>query len=604
MKDIDKNRTNKESEENRMNKKTMRISALCMAVIASCGVMSACRRSGNSGTQNKPVNEDATQFYVGLGTNGLDDWLNVATKKFEEKYADVVFEEGKKGVQVWYQFHEKFLNTETLPLNYTNYQEKFIITESFAYEKISKVALDITDWVTEPLSVSPIENVAITEETVSIADKMLPQYKEYYGKGETYYAVPAQEATIGIVYDIDLFDKEGLYFANDEAEAIYPYECENVYTGQTATYNFVDVGYMKSDLSYGPDGQAGTYDDGMPATYEEFFALCEYMSREFGIEPIRWSGKTQSYVTEVLNALACDFENEEFLLNTKLDGTASNLVQFDPNGKIRFENGEPVTASTQISGENGYELTAQKGYYYALKFLEALMKSDYYDKDLCTKGTETHTTTQTKYLLSKQSGTMKTIAMLVEGSWWQGEASGTFTDMAAKYGDEWSAKKRNFGYMPMPKYSKEYVGTKQSTAMAFDSTAFVTKDATEVEKTISQLFLKEMLSNDGLYDFTSTIGQVRPYDMTLTDAQYDALTGFGKSNYNLHMNTNIRFKPTYHSYYVKNPSILTSSGLNFHWSCDEGATPTDLIRSGYTANSLFEAIHKYWTKSKWDGYFA
>ena len=29
-----------------------------------------------------------------------DDWLQAAIQKFEEKYADVSFEEGKKGVQV------------------------------------------------------------------------------------------------------------------------------------------------------------------------------------------------------------------------------------------------------------------------------------------------------------------------------------------------------------------------------------------------------------------------------------------------------------------------------------------------------------------------
>lgn len=589
------------------NKKRLKVVSFIVAFICamsllttSCGGLGSLRESAAGGAES--VDTAKTQIYVGLGTNGLGDWIEHATKTFEEKYADVSFEEGKKGIQVYYTYDDKFANFDILPENYTNYQEKLIITGSIPYERVKNIALDITDIVKSPLNVNPVTGETEGAETDSIESKMYSQFKNYYGADGKYYAIPAQEAPLGIVYDVDLFEEYGLYFANSTTENYYEYECNNVYTDKTSAYKFVDGEWGKEDLSNGPDGQSGTYDDGMPATYEEFFALCDYMYREFAIEPIRWAGKVQAYATSFLTALAADYEGQEYLLKTSSEGKASNLIKFDESGNIVFDaNSNPELYGLDIEYSNGYISTAQAGYYYALKFMDALINSEYYDKDLCFNGTKSHLTTQSEFLLSKKNNNQNTIAMLIEGSWWQGEASGTFTDMAEKYGEKWSMKNRNFGYMPLPKAVESKIG-KQSTVMELDMLTFITNDVKDNVRKAYELFFKSIFSRSSLYDFVNITGQMRPYDITLTEEEYESLTGFGKSNYNIHSYTDLLFQPSYSKVYLTNPGLFTATA-HFHWQSNLGSVPTELLRMGNSAEDIFKAIHNYWTKDRWDGYF-
>ena len=72
-----------------------------------------------------------------------------------------------------------------------------------------------------------------------------------------------------------------------------------------------------ANISAGPDNVPGTYDDGLPATYEEFFMLCDELYKG-GIDPVIWSGEYQFYITNTINALITDFngyENEKLFYN-------------------------------------------------------------------------------------------------------------------------------------------------------------------------------------------------------------------------------------------------------------------------------------------------
>lgn len=584
------------------NFKTKAIS-LALALV-TCFAASGCgnglRPDDNTGGK---VDDAKTQLYIGLGTNGLSEYMEAAKADFEEKYKNVSFEEGKTGVQVFYGYEEKFSNFDTLPLNYTGYQEKLIITENVPYDRIKKMAMDITDVVTTPLNQSVVSGESARTETATIESKMLPQYKEYFDADGHYYALPSQLSRGGLVYDETLFEKNNLYFASETATHFYEYECTNAYTGKKATYRFVDDGYTKEDLSKGPDGAAGTYDDGLPATYEEFFALCDYMKKEWGIEPVRWAGKVQSYMMGVAELLAANFEGSEFALKTRFNGTAHNLVKFDDNGKIIFgEDGKPETRSLEINNENGYELTAQLGFYYALKFMDAFLKSNYYDNDLCFNGTSDHLTTQTLYLLSDKDSKVSSIAMLAEGSWWYGEAAGTFKDMAQKYGEEWSAENRKFAYLPMPKADASYVGTQETTYAVLNMTSFITNDASEGLAKAAKLFMRDMYSREGLLKFLSITGQVRPYSLDLTDAEYESLTRFGKSNYDTMTHNNILFLPSDNVLYRTNNSILDAT-YNFHWTSNLGETLTFVLKAGSSADEYFENVHDFWNQAKWDSYY-
>lgn len=584
--------------------KNVKSKILCLALsVVTCFTAAACGEGIRPDNSSGQVNKAKTQLYIGLGTNGLTEYMEDTIKKFEDKYKDVSFEDGKTGVQVFFKYDEKFSNFDTLPINYTGYQEKLVITENVPYDRIKKMALEITDVATTPLNKSVVASEKSRTETETIAGKMLPQFKKYFDADGKYYALPSQFARMGLVYDESLFEKNGLYFAAENATHSFEYTCNNVYTGKEGTYLFVDEGYTKDELSKGPDGKAGTYDDGLPATYEEFFALCDLMQKEFGIEPVRWAGKVQSYMMGVAESLAADYEGDEYVLKTNFNGTAHNLVKFDDNGKMVFgADGKPETYSLAINNENGHELTAQLGFYNALKFMDAFLKSDYYDKDLCFNGTSDHLTTQTKYLLSDKESKVSSIAMLAEGSWWYGEAANTFKDMAQKYGESWSAKKRKFAYLPLPKADESLIGKQESTFAVLNMTSFITKDAAKEQADVAKLFLRDMYSREGLLNFVSITGQMRPYTLNLTDDEYDSLTRFGKSNYDTLKNNNILYLPSDNVLYRTNNSILDAT-YNFHWTSNLGETLTFVLRAGSDAKTYFEEVHDFWNKSKWDSYY-
>lgn len=174
-----------------------------------------------------------------------------------------------------------------------------------------------------------------------------------------YYALPHYEFYGGVVYDIDVFESKKLYFSNNPD---------------------VNGGFIVSDddtRSAGPDGQPKTSDDGLPADYEQFFALCDYMVRK-GVTPFIWTGKVNDYLNYLLQALFLSYCGaEEALYNVTFDSGEGTTEIVS-----RFENGQPVTERVGITPQTGYLLSRQAGKYYALSFLKTILSdSDYYYRD-------------------------------------------------------------------------------------------------------------------------------------------------------------------------------------------------------------------------------
>ena len=124
-------------------------------------------------------------------------------------------------------------------------------------------------------------------------EKMTEEQRNYFGvtkNGETrYYGIPHYSGYAGFVYTVDLFEKNNWYFtANPLSDAL---EDQFIYS-KTET------------RSAGPDGKTGTYDDGLPATYEQFFQLCEWISQANKI-PVLWSGKHNlDYLNHLITSFA------------------------------------------------------------------------------------------------------------------------------------------------------------------------------------------------------------------------------------------------------------------------------------------------------------
>ena len=333
-----------------------------------CFSVAACSPAVPDGGEEENVDITRTQLYVynfngGFGT----EWLKAAKTRFEAKHAEDVLEEGKKGVQIIIKANKDSNNGDTFWNNIPKAREEVYFVEGADYYKLvgNGTMLDITEAVTNPLSEYG--------ETESVKDKMSAEQQAYYGvkNGEsaTYYAVPHYAGYWGIIYNKDLFDRQGYYFADDQSlfEA-----------GNQLALRFVQSSLDNTRKSAGPDGKYDTDDDGLPTTYEEFFLLCDYIKEKKDVA-IQWRGVSYSdYVQTIANTFAVDYEGkDQWMLNYEFgDGNAkqANTLGKVVNGAfVRDENPTTITAG------NGYELARQEGKWHAVEIMSKICAPSYND---------------------------------------------------------------------------------------------------------------------------------------------------------------------------------------------------------------------------------
>ena len=230
----------------------------------------------------------------GIGT----EWLVNAAREFEELYKDSTeFEDGKTGVKVSIKGSDS-LDGEYLQIN--NLNDDIYFTEGIAYrELINKgKVLDITSTVNEKLTAYG--------ENKSIMDKIEDSLTDYLTVNGKIYGVPFYDSFYGLVYDMDLWNERQLYISK---------------TGQ-----FVS---KSGDLSLGTDHVAGTLDDGLPATYEEFGKLITKMKNK-NITPYICSNNGIEYTANYLYNIFADYEGlDNMRMNITLSGTANDLINLN-----------------------------------------------------------------------------------------------------------------------------------------------------------------------------------------------------------------------------------------------------------------------------------
>ena len=370
--------------------------------------------------------------------------------------------------------------------------------------------------------------------------KLTDEQKEYYGVAESdgkthYYAIPHYSAYTGIVYNKDLFDQKGYYFAKTPAGT----EIADYFI-----YNDDD------ERSAGPDGVEGTDDDGLPATYDEFFMLCDYIVQDGGT-PLVWTGANyRDYLNSLMMSMATDYEGlDQTMLNYTLDRAATDL------GKS--QNGQFVkdAAATNITSTNGYELARQAGKYYALQFLNRIVTTDKYHHELVFNSGFSHMNAQEEFLYAGQDGVSKDIAMLIDGIWWESEATTTFNEMASGMGEKYSKANRNFGFMPFPKATREKVAEGKDTL--FDhiySMCFMKANVADWKKPIAYDFIKFVNSDAQLVEYSQITDTPKALNYTMTDEQLTKMSPYGRSVMKAKQNSDIVYPYSTNTTYVNNQS--------------------------------------------------
>lgn len=393
--------------------------------------MSAC-----FGGKGEKIDKTKTQLRVAFVDSGTGSAAIIErAKRFEEAYKDWPGKNGKIGVQVILtgKLDEFSASTLMSTMPYNNYDvystgPNYAGMQAVNYKGKSILA-DITDVFTGKFYDDEGNLVSDGTGTKSLEERLYPEYRDYFNLGTkenpSYWAIPSMTTPSGVVYDADCFNDNQLYFF------------ENGTVG--ATQADID-NYQTSGIGKGPDGELGTYDDGMPATWEQFKKLLATMT-ESGVTPFVWAGATNYQREYFFQQVYANYEGAR-------DYSAAYTLQ-----------GEDDVFGT-ITEQNAWQLAGQEGKLAAYKAVEDIMSNPSNYSEDAMKSTTSHTNAEMYFLQSVNKG--KRIAMLFEGSWWEQESREVCDDME-KIKAQWAWGKRDFKLLPIPNFKGTTLATAQQT---------------------------------------------------------------------------------------------------------------------------------------------
>lgn len=531
--------------------------------------------------EGEEIDKTKTQLNVFVYSGGYGTkWLELAAERFEELYKDVSFEEGKKGVQVYLDPQKTTFTT--LQTSIKDGQNDVFFGEWGMYYTLKNAGLllDITEAVTTPLTQYG--------EDRSIVDKLDAQQKAYYGfeeaDGTHYYALPHTQSRFGIVYNIELFDEMGYYFAKKP-------------TGSALEDQFISK--TNPTKSAGPDGLYNTSDDGLPATYEEFYQLCDYIKQQSQTPIVFSTGAT--YMNWLWTHLWTDYEGADAASNFTFTGTADDLITIDvEKNKILKDAGV-----TEITTENAYELGRSAGKYYALEFMEKILTSNWLHSG-STSGTTSYRDCQRTFInAGYDDGKTTEIAMMFEGPWWEEEASSDFTKMeqAGKPG----RSERRFGYMPLPKANKEKVAEAAAAENPYTEyeilypLRFIKSNVPEYKKQLAIDFLVFMCTDETLCEGTVATNSFFSYDYTLSDEQLASMSSWGRSFYEAQSRSTVVYPYSNEALFLNNQTFFSTENycVKSYWGGKtyEGFFQ-NFVDGKISAAEFFSGVYEY-EKRNW-----
>ena len=618
---------------------------------------------GCGGDTGVKIDKTKTQLYVSNLDLGVGrSYIESIGKAFEEKFKDKSFEEGKTGVQVLYN-HNTNINGNAFYESMQSDRDNVYFTENVSYLQYAHKFMDVTDSINSPAVTGyDVASDSYTYESNTIASKIDNVMLTFLNRGTesapVYRAFPFYLAIKSVNYNADLWNEKNFYlakggapseyvaltiagkdnFANNAeyqaalttAKQNYEIEMAKIKKGeQSQTWTFVDAngvftitdengnktGTMDLGLSAGPDGVYDTFDDGFPATYDEFYALCDKMVAS-NVTPFIWTGANPGYADMLTQSL---FTNDMGLERTKvyysLNGTIDNLVKLQ-NGKIVTQDGKPVIDDpvTFTGGEeNGYDAQRSISKLYALQFAEQIAKHPKWTISACYDS-NSQSEAQNYYL--KQGYTIKKKnknAMLMDGAWWQQEANKTFEAMA-KVDSKYAKENRNFGVLPLPSSTidrfAEKAENKEKNVIVTENDSFcfindnIDKNSPQYE--VSRLFMSFFNSDDMAGLFTAKTNMLRAINVDLKNNEYwNQMSPYGQSFVEFGEGVEVMYPYTTNEFMNNNRSIFknTRDAWQFH-AYKEGVGEysfpiTGIKKFGWTAKDFFEGIYNYYTTIAW-----
>lgn len=567
--------------------KKLLLGALSLIMALGCTV--ACGGNNNGGTSDggsaseKPssvTNPYALKVFNFNGGYG-SEWLSALEKRYEaEKAGKTITIDGKTydGIDVQIDAVKKVMKemagTYNFATNHVYFHEDVWYT---TYLRNGNTFAEMTEALTTDNPYEP---------GTTLESKLSAEQKAYFNVDGKYYGIPHYAGYVGVNYDIDLFEEKGYYLKDGYS-----------YNGDTATLAacFTNVAAEKTA---GPDGKKGTDDDGLPATYDEFFMLCGWITQN-GDTPITWdNGNRQKYLNWFISSLAASYEGlEQTNLNYTFSGTAKNLVSVANDGTVT------KLPETEISSENGYELAKQAGKYYGLTFIEQLAKNDWY----YSPAGLTNTDAQDKFI----QGIGETyVAMLMDGVWWENEADSTFT--SEELAGMPSRKDRNYGFMPLPAATNEKA-TERANALnagkngytlldTHNSLCFIGKGLSEDARKLAIDFIQFAYTDNSLAEFSITTDTTKALKYTMSDADKAKMSAYGRSIINMQERADVVYSFSREKFYQDNEASLAEYDAAFRAEVDGNtvSVPLDSFVGGKSVKTYFDGLYTYRKNTLWN----
>ena len=501
-----------------------------LAAVVACTAFVGCKRD----PQGEEIDPNRTQIYVALYNGGLGrDWLDAADAAFEAKYSQY---------QVIVNVSKQQFDGQMIYDNFASYNQDIFFLDYVADElyrqfiNSGKIA-DIGEAMTEPL----------TEfgETESVYDKISPFLKDYYkaADSDAMYALPWYQSSYQIIYDKELFTDKALYMS----------ELYGVTEGGIDQEMWWTKGDGSDGLkkSLGQDGEEDTYDDGLPVTYDDFFAMMDRMI-EVGVIPFTWAGGANYYFVSLLLNLTAKYEGyNDIMLNYTLSGTDSDCGPIDL--------------------ENGYLLRdGQAGKRYALQFAYDVIRGrdGSYISDNTFNSIQDNSAAQNEFLYSRENTKGNPVAMLVDGAWWEKESENIFDEMAVRYDEKYAYGTREFGVMPLPIGNDQQYTENTVACVSGRSMIYVNNNSDVKEGAL--LFLQFLHTDEMLSKATGLANTGRPYVYEMADEDLALMTPYGRELQEYYASSRVVFDEIPLNEFYRTSSGVKYMGYMRMFACDLG----------------------------------
>ena len=565
-------------------KKILKNVAICsMAALISVSSV-AC--GGKPAPSGEEIDKTKTQINVSHYLGGVGQaWIDKIETEFESLYANYEGENGKVGVQIIVNHHKKEGDTLADDLK-SNPDEVFFTDKSKYHDMVTQGSLlDLSSIITEK-----------DQNGVSLEDRMSEQQRAYYSRNGSYYALPHYESFGGLFYNRNLFNDRQLYFAKGGVPSEYSTFTQqnnaNPATG-SAPSSAIDYSYTNfaGEKSAGPDGKYGTDDDGLPATFDEFFALCDYMSGEKSITPFTWSGQFgKAYIHYLMKAIWADVEGAKGVSAAyNLSGEDIKIIDKITDNSVTFK-------TVDITNENAYLTYQSEGQYRAYEFVIKMLSKGEYLTDNSDKGlSHTHTQAQREFILSefepaKWTAENRRIAMIVEGNYWENEARdmGIFDNVP-------QGKTTSYAYLPVPKVDESRIGTKSTITEEQGNIAFIRSNVDASKKDLLLDFLAYCYSEEKLIEFTELSGMTRGLEYNLDNISGVGVTDMAQSLINTKKNSEMVYMVSGNPLYVNHQTYFSYRfGINgYDWVLDY------LVSGSRTTKNVFDLLAQRRSESVW-----